>query len=97
MCSLQAGAEFLGLITVQNSLRAEAPHVVSELQAAGLRTVIVTGDSARSAVHAAQHCGITPFHMPLVQVRSEGDWGAWPRFNSLLSAGVSSDMAQHIT
>jgi len=40
--------EFLGLIIMQNKLKAETPAVLQELHRANIRTVMVTGKSLRT-------------------------------------------------
>lgn len=40
--------EFLGLIIMQNKLKAETPGVLQELHSAHIRTVMVTGEATSS-------------------------------------------------
>ena len=56
--------QLLGVVGVRDELRAEAAEVVASLQAAGVATVMVTGDNGRTAAALAADAGIS-------QVRSE--------------------------
>ena len=44
---VEANMEFLGLIIMQNKLKAETPAVLQDLHRANIRTVMVTGKSRR--------------------------------------------------
>ena len=52
------GLALLGMISVSDSLKAEAAGVVSHLQARGVVCWLVTGDNERTAHHMAERCGI---------------------------------------
>lgn len=43
--------EFLGLIIMQNKLKAETPAVLQDLHRAHIRTVMVTGETMRTCAH----------------------------------------------
>ena len=53
---VEANMEFLGLIIMQNKLKAETPAVLQDLHRANIRTIMVTGRSvhARVSVLTAQ-------------------------------------------
>ncbi len=44
--------EFLGLIIMQNKLKAETPGVLQDLHRANIRTVMVTGEIMHKCSHA---------------------------------------------
>lgn len=44
---IEANMEFLGLIIMQNKLKAETPGVLQDLHRANIRTVMVTGESRK--------------------------------------------------
>ncbi|XP_023653854.1 polyamine-transporting ATPase 13A3-like isoform X2 [Paramormyrops kingsleyae] len=52
--------EFLGLIIMQNKLKAETPMVLEQLRHANIRSVMVTGDNILTAVSVARDCGMIP-------------------------------------
>uniref|UniRef100_A0A8C5GQL5 Polyamine-transporting ATPase 13A3 n=1 Tax=Gouania willdenowi TaxID=441366 RepID=A0A8C5GQL5_GOUWI len=56
----KANMEFLGLIIMQNKLKAETPAVLQDLHRANIRTVMVTGDNMLTAISVARDCGMIP-------------------------------------
>ncbi|GAA4917618.1 cation-translocating P-type ATPase [Actinomycetospora succinea] len=56
----------LGALAVRDDLRAEAPEAVTSLRALGLRTVVLTGDNARTARALADRAGIADVHAGLL-------------------------------
>ncbi|KAJ8403208.1 hypothetical protein AAFF_G00354250 [Aldrovandia affinis] len=57
---IEANMEFLGLIIMQNKLKAETPGVLQDLQRANIRPVMVTGDNMLTAISVARDCGMIP-------------------------------------
>ncbi|KAM8873662.1 polyamine-transporting ATPase 13A3 isoform 2-T2 [Spinachia spinachia] len=55
---IEANMEFLGLIIMQNKLKAETPAVLQDLHRASIRTVMVTGDNMLTAISVARDCGM---------------------------------------
>lgn len=55
---LERGLYFLGFAAMVNPLRADTAAVLAELQQAAIRTVMVTGDHARTAASVAHQCGM---------------------------------------
>lgn len=49
---------FLGFIVFENKLKEVSPVAISELKAAQIRSVMVTGDNVLTAVNVARKCGI---------------------------------------
>jgi len=49
---------FLGFIVFENKLKDESPVAISELAAAQIRSIMVTGDNVLTAVNVARKCGI---------------------------------------
>ncbi|MDD7940350.1 cation-translocating P-type ATPase [Actinomycetospora lutea] len=56
----------LGALAVRDDLRAEAPAATASLRALGLRTVVLTGDNARTARALAGRAGIADVHAGLL-------------------------------
>ncbi|TNM87956.1 hypothetical protein fugu_006177 [Takifugu bimaculatus] len=57
---LEAKMDFLGLIIMQNKLKAETAGVLHDLHKARIRTVMVTGDNMLTAISVARDCGMIP-------------------------------------
>ncbi|XP_041861603.1 probable cation-transporting ATPase 13A3 isoform X2 [Melanotaenia boesemani] len=57
---IETNMEFLGLIIMQNKLKAETPGVLQDLHRANIRTVMVTGDNMLTAISVARDCGMIP-------------------------------------
>lgn len=52
---IETNMEFLGLIIMQNKLKAETPGVLQDLHRANIRTVMVTGENMQSSAHIHMH------------------------------------------
>lgn len=57
---IEKNMAFLGLIIMQNKLKAETPGVLRDLRQASIRTVMVTGDNMLTAISVARDCGMIP-------------------------------------
>nr|XP_056719148.1 polyamine-transporting ATPase 13A3-like [Euleptes europaea] len=57
---IECHMEFLGLVMLQNKLKAETVPVLAELRRACIRPVMVTGDNLLTAVSVGRECGIIP-------------------------------------
>lgn len=57
---IESNMDFLGLIIMQNKLKAETPGVLQDLHQANIRTVMVTGDNMLTAISVARDCGMIP-------------------------------------
>ncbi|KAJ8270232.1 hypothetical protein GJAV_G00111920 [Gymnothorax javanicus] len=57
---IECNMDFLGLIIMQNKLKAETPGVLEDLRRANIRTVMVTGDNMLTAISVARDCGMIP-------------------------------------
>lgn len=52
---------FVGLVILENRLKEDTARVLQEVSLdAGLRSIMVTGDHARTALSVARQCGILP-------------------------------------
>jgi Ca2+-transporting ATPase len=49
--------EFLGLVALQDPVRADVPQAIAECHAAGIRVVMITGDHPSTAVSIARQAG----------------------------------------
>lgn len=57
---LETNLTFVGILIFQNRLKPVTKDVITKLQQARVRTVMVTGDNALTAVSVARQCGIVP-------------------------------------
>ncbi|GAB4820540.1 hypothetical protein N2152v2_007586 [Parachlorella kessleri] len=55
---LEQGLRFVGLTLLVNALRPDTSAVIGQLHVAGIRTVMVTGDHARTGASVAAQCGM---------------------------------------
>jgi Ca2+-transporting ATPase len=51
--------EFLGLVALQDPVRADVPQAIAECHAAGIRVVMITGDHPSTAVSIARQAGLS--------------------------------------
>ncbi len=56
----ESGLTLLGLLVLENAIKAETMPTLEALRLAGVRSVMVTGDNAKTAVSIAKECGIVP-------------------------------------
>jgi len=54
------GLTWLGLVTMTDPVRAGIPELITKLQGAGIRTVMLTGDQAITARQIGSHIGLSP-------------------------------------
>ncbi|KAL4457986.1 hypothetical protein ABPG75_012851 [Micractinium tetrahymenae] len=62
---LEAGLQFCGLAVMVNPLRSDTTAIIAQLHDADIRTVMVTGDHARTAVSVAHNCGMLCQNRPV--------------------------------
>jgi len=53
---------FLGFLIMQNKVKNVTPYVINVLEQANIRTVMVTGDNAYTAISVARECRMIPLH-----------------------------------
>ena len=56
----EACLEFVGLALLANPIRTDSREVILSLQAAHIRTAMVTGDHVHTAIAVARQCGLLP-------------------------------------
>ena len=54
----ESGLEFLGFIIFENKLKDATPDVIEELNEAGIREVMCTGDNILTAISVARECNL---------------------------------------
>ncbi len=54
----ESDLEFVGFIIFENKLKAATPEIVSELNEAGIRQVMCTGDNILTAISVARECSM---------------------------------------
>ena len=57
---VESNLEFLGLIVLENRIKKETKPVITQLQGANLRTIMITGDHIQTAVSVAKECKMIP-------------------------------------
>lgn len=72
---LEDGLQFIGFAVLVNPLRSDTESVIEVLHAADIRTVMVTGDHANTAMSMAHQCGILPAHNSYVVIDTSLDEG----------------------
>jgi Cu+-exporting ATPase len=60
--ALFKGTTIIATLTLRDKMRAEAPHVISQLHALGLSTSMISGDRAQKCSELAGHLGIEAVH-----------------------------------
>ena len=54
----ESDLEFVGFIIFENKLKAATPEIVNELNEAGIRQVMCTGDNILTAISVARECSL---------------------------------------
>jgi len=68
---VESDLNFLGLVILENRLKAASVGVLNELRGANIRTVMVTGDNILTAVSVARDCGMVPPGEDIIRCRAE--------------------------
>ncbi|KAM8953105.1 putative cation-transporting ATPase 13A4 [Pelodytes ibericus] len=63
---------FLGLLILENRLKPETKAILEELNAANIRTVMITGDNIQTATTVAKNCGMIPDNSKIILVEAHG-------------------------
>ncbi|KAK9841669.1 hypothetical protein WJX74_009842 [Apatococcus lobatus] len=71
----EACLDFVGLALLENPIRPESQGVITSMQAAQIRTALVTGDHVHTAISVARQCGLLPSHRPTAVVDAEAGVG----------------------
>lgn len=66
-----AGVKLVGLIGLEDTVRADSKAVVEAISKAGVRVIMITGDNALAARSVAEQVGIPPAVCPLVKLQRE--------------------------
>uniref|UniRef100_UPI00358F840E polyamine-transporting ATPase 13A3 isoform X2 n=1 Tax=Myxine glutinosa TaxID=7769 RepID=UPI00358F840E len=56
--TIESNLEFVGLLVMQNKLKVDTISTLEELQQAGIRPVMITGDNILTAISVARNCGM---------------------------------------
>ena len=68
---LEEGSDFLGLIIMQNLVKRETYGAISELHAADITTLMVTGDNIQTAISVARDCQLAKPDQTIIRVEAE--------------------------
>ena len=68
---LEEGADFLGLIIMQNLVKKETYGAIAELHAADICTLMVTGDNIQTAISVARDCELVKSEQSIIRVEGE--------------------------
>ncbi|XP_075058372.1 putative cation-transporting ATPase 13A4 isoform X2 [Mixophyes fleayi] len=77
---VECDMEFLGLLILENRLKPETKPVLDELNAANIRTVMITGDNIQTATTVAKNCGMIPEGSKVILVEARSPEGCSPAF-----------------
>uniref|UniRef100_A0A8C5Q4A9 Cation-transporting ATPase n=1 Tax=Leptobrachium leishanense TaxID=445787 RepID=A0A8C5Q4A9_9ANUR len=69
---VESDLNFLGLLILENRLKPETRPVLEELNAAKIRTVMITGDNIQTATTVARNCGMIPEQSKVIIVEAQG-------------------------
>merc|ERR1719336_1747061 len=68
---LEEGADFLGLIIMQNLVKKETYGAITELHAADIVTLMVTGDNIQTAISVGRDCELVKTDQTIIRVEAE--------------------------
>ncbi|XP_063297778.1 probable cation-transporting ATPase 13A4 [Pelobates fuscus] len=75
---VESDLEFLGLLILENRLKPETKPILEELNAANIRTVMITGDNIQTATTVARNCSMIPETSKVILVEARGPEGCSP-------------------
>ena len=64
---LEEGADFLGLIIMQNLVKKETYGAIAELHAADIVTLMVTGDNIQTAISVGRDCELVKSDQTIIR------------------------------
>merc|ERR1719242_1661190 len=68
---LEEGADFQGLIIMQNLVKKETYGAIAELHAADITTLMVTGDNIQTAISVGRDCQLVKTDQTIIRVEAE--------------------------
>merc|ERR1719450_2085632 len=68
---LEEGADFLGLIIMQNLVKKETYGAIAELHKADIVTLMVTGDNIQTAISVSRDCQLVKTEQTIIRVEAE--------------------------
>ncbi|XP_068137270.1 probable cation-transporting ATPase 13A4 isoform X2 [Hyperolius riggenbachi] len=75
---VESDMEFLGLLILENRLKPETKGILEELNAANIRTVMITGDNIQTATTVAKKCSMIPQECQVILVEADKPEGCSP-------------------
>ncbi|KAJ2860082.1 hypothetical protein GGH94_005726, partial [Coemansia aciculifera] len=70
---MESGCSLVGLLLFRNKLKDDTAQAIAELRAGNTRTVMITGDSALTAVFIARECGMVSSSARVILGDMEGE------------------------
>lgn len=67
---MECDLKFLGLLVMKNTLKPQSTPIIKILQAANIRSVMVTGDMILTAISVARNCGMVKPHEQVIIVNA---------------------------
>ncbi|KAB0799201.1 hypothetical protein PPYR_07081 [Photinus pyralis] len=67
--AIECELEFLGFLIMQNTVKPETQPIISALNDAKIRTVMITGDNIRTAISVARECGMVAVHEDVILIK----------------------------
>lgn len=68
---VECDLKFLGLLVMKNTLKPETAPIIKTLQAANIRSVMVTGDMILTAISVARNCGMVKTYEKVIIVDAQ--------------------------
>ncbi|XP_069473523.1 probable cation-transporting ATPase 13A4 isoform X2 [Ambystoma mexicanum] len=75
---VESELEFLGLLVMENKVKAATKPALQELNTAQIRTVMITGDNLQTALTVARHSGMVSERSKAILVEANGPEGSTP-------------------
>ena len=69
---MEEGADFLGLIIMQNLVKKETYGAIAELHAADIVTLMVTGDNIQTAISVGRDCELVKSDQTIIRYDFRG-------------------------
>ena len=91
---LEEGADFLGLIIMQNLVKKETYGAIKELHQADIVTLMVTGDNIQTAISVGRDCELVKSEQTIIRVTAEDSGGQLAVTYSLPESETASILAQ---
>ncbi|KAG5864745.1 hypothetical protein JTB14_000355 [Gonioctena quinquepunctata] len=73
--TVECDLDFLGLVVLENKLKAQTTDIMKILKDASLKVAMITGDNIQTGIHVAKECGMVETDQAIIEISANGVLG----------------------